>query len=226
MSDPEKSRQDKSLWQRLRRAIDGTGRRNIIGLVEGARRGQFCGWAYDSRRPSRRLTIEIITDSQRWIVAADRYRADVHQSHPDSDGYCGFSIPATRLGSWRFAKVLCSGSNVALRTLANDGRMRAGTPLQFGDHLALLDTDLLEIGISGWIRNIAAADWRGTVAVIRDGSVVASCAATLYREDSRVPTHDGFHGFSFPPFVDARGTWALVELASGIELPIRHGAVP
>jgi hypothetical protein len=59
------------------------------------------------------------------------------------------------------------------------------------------------------------------VSLTRNGSVVVSRPATLYREEARQASADGFYGFSFPPIDDAQGTWELVESSSGLALPMR-----
>jgi len=210
-----------SVWLRICRAILRVNRSDVIGLVEGERRGQFSGWAFDQRNPYRRLLIEVTTESNRWIVEADRYRADVHQRQPGNDGYCGFSLPMSRVESARLVRVMCMAPRHVLPSLARIDSVSGGRLYRFGECLVHLDTDVLESGVSGWVRNVVSPDWRATVTLNRDGSPLLSRAATFYREDSRQADDDGFHGFSFPPVARPHGTWFLAEAATGISLPLR-----
>ena len=95
----------RKFW-RLLRGDTASGKRRIVGALDGRVEGVWQGWALDPAMPGRTLTVTVVTAAgRRFDICADRYRADVHKSMP-GHGYYGFRVPDRLLAGEAPAKVL------------------------------------------------------------------------------------------------------------------------
>jgi len=190
----------------------------IVGWLDGPSRDRLHGWVLDKTSLSRRLTVEVVSGSSRFLVLADRYRADLHQSGL-GDGYYGFSVPLRRLDGARTARVACIAPHVELgiANLAIDRRPTSGKSYSFQRGTYTLSVDSIEGGrLSGWAVDTSRPALRRVLQLRWSSRIVARQRATLFRADSVDSERDGLHGFSFAwPLEPAKGRSLLRLLHLG-----------
>lgn len=195
----------------------GSGRRRmaLIGYIDGLSRDQIRGWAVDLETPGNCVVVHVESarDAGRRQVIADRYRADVHKQGI-GDGYCGFAVPAKYFDPAARIRFLCGQPLRELGRFSLRNAHPKGTTYRKGSLVLRLDRRPVTAGLTGWALDRQDLEQRRRLLLCANGHILATQAATLFREDSLMEGGDGLHGFSLPP-VDASSGLAMVDAFTG-----------
>lgn len=192
----------------------------LIGYIDGLSRDQIRGWAVDPEVPGSCVTIHVVagrgTDHRQ--VIADRYRADVHKQGI-GDGYCGFAVPAKFFSSAARVRFLGGTPLREFGRFSFAAARRKATTFRKGPFVIRLDRRPVTTGLTGWALNRQDLGQRRRLLVCRNGHILATQTATLFRADSLAEGGDGLHGFSLPP-IDAGPALVIVDALTGTAIDL------
>ena len=198
----------------------GRRRMALIGHIDGLSRDQIRGWVVDLEAPRTCVVVHVASThgADGRQVVADRYRADVHKQGI-GDGYCGFALPAKFFAPSARIRFLCGQPLREFGRFSFPAAHRKATTFRKGPLVVRLDRRPATAGLTGWALNRQYLEQRRRLLLCRNGHILATQAATLFREDSLTEGGDGLHGFSLPP-VDAWSGLAMVDAFTGTAIAL------
>jgi len=166
---------------------------NLQGFHDAAGCNTISGWAWDANNPNGTVNVDIYDGSTLIsTTAANMYREDLLNALGSPNHGFSFNTPASlRNGAVHTITVKFSGTSVALTNTSRTIQC-SSSPNYWGRH----DGQGCN-AIEGWAWD--STDPNGTVNVdIYDGStLIATVAATLYRQDLADSMGSPYHGFIF-----------------------------